>query len=122
MILQTEFKCKLQKGYIDEEGTIHKEVTMKLARASDVILPLKDHRVQSNPAYLNIILLSRVITKLGTLNSEMITPKVIEQLFVEDLSLLQSFYEKINGNGSSKISTICPKCENKFEMDLGNPE
>jgi hypothetical protein len=122
MNLQTEFEFKLQRGYIDEEGNRHQEGVMRLATAADEILPLKDSRVQSNPAYLTIILLSRVVTKLGSMDSEKISPKVIESIFVSDLAFLRSFYEKINNNGSAKIPTICPKCESKFELDLGHPE
>jgi hypothetical protein len=120
--LQTEFEFKLQKGYIDEEGNRHQEGIMRLATAADEILPFKDSRVQSNPAYLTIILLSRVVTKLGTMDSEKINPKIIESLFVSDLAFLRSFYEKINNNGSTKLPTTCPKCESKFDLDLGHPE
>lgn len=122
MTLQTEYEFKLQKGYIDEEGNLHQEGIMRLATAADEILPLKDSRVQSNPAYLTIILLSRVVTKLGTMDSEKINPKIIESLFVSDLAFLRYFYEKINSNGNTKLPTTCPKCESKFELDLGHPE
>lgn len=67
MAFQTEFTFTLPRGYIDDTGMIHKEGTMRLANAADEILPLKDPRVQQNPGYLTIILLARVITKLGSL-------------------------------------------------------
>ena len=85
--LQTEFDFTLPIGFVDAEGNMHKEGTMRLATAFDEIAPLKDPRVQSNPAYLLIILLSRVITKLGSL--EYINPKIIEGLFAADLAYLQ---------------------------------
>lgn len=88
---------------------------MRLATAADEILPLKDARVQSNPAYLTIILFSRVITKLGNLQA--INPKVIENLFASDLSYLQEFYKRINENGTGKIKITCPKCEHQFETE-----
>ena len=79
MTLQTEFPFTLPRGYVDAEGNLHREGVMRLATAYDEIAPMKDPRVQANPGYLVIILLSRVITRLGTL--EQINPKVIERLF-----------------------------------------
>ncbi len=96
-IIQTEFPFTLPVGYADKEGTIQKEGTMRLATAEDEILPLKDPRVQQNPAYLTIILLSRVIIKLGSLPS--ITPQIIEGLFAADLVYLQEMYNRINRTG-----------------------
>lgn len=115
-ILQTEFEFVLPKGYVDEAGTLHKEGTMRLATAADEILPMKDPRIQQNPAYLTIILFSRVVTRLGTL--KMITPKVIEGLFASDLAYLQEMYNRINQSGANVIKTICPKCEHNFEVEV----
>jgi len=115
MAFQTEFEFTLPKGYVDEAGNLHKKGIMRLATASDEILPMKDPRVQTNPAYLTVILLSRVVTKLGTL--ETINTKTIENLFASDLSYLQEFYARINGNGTNKIKAVCPKCEHEFEME-----
>jgi hypothetical protein len=120
MTFQTEFEFTLPKGYIDEEGNLHKKGVMRLATAADEILPAKDPRVQSNPAYLTIIALSRVVTKLGSLPS--VNPKVIESLFISDLAYLRALYENVNGDGHFKIPATCPKCENKFEIEMGNPE
>jgi len=117
-IIQTEFEFTLPLGYADQNGTLHKKGTMRLATAADEILPAKDPRVISNPAYLIIILLSRVVTSLGTLPD--VYPKVIESLFVSDLAFLRALYEKINSDGNSKIYSTCPKCENKIEIDLTN--
>ena len=116
MVLQTEYDFTLPKGYVDEDGNLHKKGMMRLATAADEILPLKDPRVQQNPAYLNIILFSRVITKLGDLQS--INPKVIEDLFASDLAYLQDLYMQINGNGRSSVKTTCPKCEHEFEVEI----
>ncbi|CAG0963781.1 MAG: phage tail assembly protein [Candidatus Methanoperedens sp.] len=116
MAFQTEFEFILPRGYVDEEGNLQKKGIMKLATAADEILPLKEARVQSNPAYLTIILFSRVITKLGTLQT--INTKVIENLFASDLSYLQEFYRRINENGSNRIKTVCPKCEHNFEVEV----
>ncbi len=116
MAFQTEFEFALPKGYVDEEGNLHKKGVMRLATAADEILPMKDPRVQSNPAYLTVILLSRVITKLGNLQT--INPKVIETLFAGDLSYLQEFYRRINENGAGKIRASCPMCEHQFEFEV----
>lgn len=113
--LQTEYDFVLPMGYADESGTLHKEGKMRLATAADEILPMKDPRVQSNPAYLTVILLSRVITQLGGL--KIINPKIIEGLFTRDFSYLQEMYTRINQNGSNVIKAICPKCEHKFDVD-----
>lgn len=118
MSLQTEFEFTLPKGYIDQEGNLHREGVMRLATASDEILPLRDHRVQSNHAYLTIILLSRVITELGALPQ--INPKIIEGLFSSDLAYLQEFYQQINQDGAPVLKVTCPKCEHEFEARLSN--
>ncbi len=115
MPFQTEFEFTLPRGYVDDEGNLHKTGVMRLATAADEILPLKDPRVQANPAYLSLILLSRVITKLGTVRA--LNPKLMESLFASDLSFLQAFYQKINEDGTGRIKAVCPKCEHQFEME-----
>jgi hypothetical protein len=115
-MLQTEFSFALPMGYVDAEGNLHKEGMMRLATAFDEIAPLKDPRVHSNSAYLLIILLSRVITKLGSL--EHINPKTIEGLFAADLAYLQDLYRRLNENGHNRIHAQCPHCERDFEVEL----
>ncbi len=115
-MFQTEYEFVLPKGYVDDDGNLHKEGIMRLATAADEILPLKDPRVQANPAYLTIIILSRVITKLGGLAS--INPRIIENLFASDTTYLQEFYSKINGDGIARVRAICPKCEHEFEVEI----
>ena len=117
-MLQTEFPFTLPRGYVDGEGNLHKEGVMRLATAFDEIAPLKDPRVQNNPAYLLVILLARVITRLGTL--ETINPKVIEGLFAADLAYLQDFYRRINEHGHSRLHTQCPHCEQQFEVEINS--
>ena len=94
MMFQTEFEFTLPCGYLDADGSLHCEGVMRRATAADEILPLKDPRVQKNPAYLVIILLSRVVTQLGTVSP--INPKTIENLFATDLAYLQELYNQIN--------------------------
>lgn len=115
MQLQTEYEFTLPMGYVDEEGTLHRHGKMRLATAADEILPLKDPRVQNNPAYLIVILLSRVIMQLGTYPS--MNPSVVEGLFAADLAFLQDFYNQINLNGNRVVSVHCPHCKKGFEVE-----
>lgn len=115
-MLQTEFEFVLPRGYVDTDGNLHREGVMRLATAADEILPMKDPRVINNNAYLILILLSRVITRLGTVDP--INPKVIEGLYASDLAYLQEFYNQINGNGKASVEAVCPKCAAAFEMEL----
>ncbi len=115
-MIQTEFNFNLPIGYQDEDGSLHREGVMRLATAADEILSLKDARVQANPAYLIIIILARVITRLGTLAQ--INPKVIENLYAADLAYLQELYNQVNLYGQARVQAVCPNCEHTFEMEL----
>jgi hypothetical protein len=115
-MFQTEHEFTLPFGYVDDHGNLHKDGVMRLATAGDEILPLKDPRVQSNQAYLVVVLFSRVITKLGSLGQ--VTPKVIEGLYAGDLAYLQELYNRINREGKSSLPTICPQCAHSFQVEL----
>ena len=119
MTLQTEFNFTLPHGFVDREGNIHKEGVMRLATAYDEIAPMKDPRVQANPGYLAIILLSRVISRLGELDQ--VNPKVIEELFAADMAFLQDFYRRVNYNGNANVGVTCPECEANFEVEVTGP-
>jgi len=116
MSLQTEFNFELPMGYVDKEGNLHKKGTMRLATAIDEITILSDMRVQTNEAYIVIVLLARVITSLGTLSS--VNTNVIENLFTADLNYLEEFYRQINENGTTHREFTCPHCNQPFEVDL----
>ncbi|HVE82804.1 MAG TPA: hypothetical protein VND93_08140 [Myxococcales bacterium] len=118
-MLQTEYPFTLPLGYPDAEGTLHKQGVMRLATAFDEIAPLKDPRVQSNPGYLLVILLSRVVTRLGTV--EHVNPKVIESLYAADLAYLQDLYARINSAGNNRLQTRCPHCDRAFEVEIEPP-
>src|SRR5260370_16122423 len=90
--LHTEFACALPRGYVDETGTMHREGVMRLATARDEILPQRDPRVRENEAYLTVLLLSRVVTRLGTVPQ--VTSGTIEGLFASDLAFLQDLYRR----------------------------
>ncbi|GAB4196434.1 MAG: hypothetical protein OHK0022_13930 [Roseiflexaceae bacterium] len=116
MTIQTEFEFTLPRGYVDPEGAVHRNGVMRLATAMDEIAPMRDPRVRSNQAYLVVILLSRVITRLGSLTA--INPGVIENLFSADLAYLQDFYRRINETGTSAVEVVCPECEHRFEVEI----
>ena len=105
MSLQTEFPFTLPKGYVDSEGTLHRTGTMRLACARDEIEPLRDPRVKENEAYATVIVLSRVVTELG---SSRVTPRTIEGLFVSDFSYLQDLYRIINFQDPSILEAVEP--------------
>ena len=92
---------------------------MRLATAQDEIAPLADPRVQRNPGYLVVILLARVITRLGSL--EFITPQAMENLYAGDLAFLQAFYQRINYQGHDRLAVTCPHCEGDFEVEVAEP-
>jgi hypothetical protein len=112
MEFQTEYQFYLPCGHLDEDGNLHREGVMRRATAADEILPLKDPRVVSNPAYLVIILLSRVITRLGGVKQ--ITPKTIEELYATDLAYLQQRYNEINQLQDAH-PVICNHCQQQVE-------
>jgi len=115
-MLQTEFDFVLPKGYVDDLGNLHREGTMRLATALDEITPLRDPRVRANEAYLVVILLSQVITRLGTLPR--ITPAIIENLFAADLTYLQDLYRQINDVEPRRVTYECPNCGYEFEEEI----
>ena len=115
--IRTEFPFVLPRGYVDESGTVHRDGVMRLATARDEILPLRDPRVRENEAYLTVVLLGRVVTRLGTL--QQVTNGVIEGLFASDLAFLQDLYRRINQEGTSQVAVSCPACQHEFTIDLG---
>ncbi|MCR9140766.1 MAG: hypothetical protein NXI24_00735 [bacterium] len=115
--VRTEFEFVLPRGLVDpESGNVFREGSMRLATAADEILPMRDPRVQQNPAYLTVILLSRVITRLGNLTN--INPRVIEGLFATDFAYLQEMYNRVNQNGNNAVRTQCPGCGQQFDVEV----
>lgn len=112
---RTEFPFTLPHGLVEPDGTVHRDGTMRLATAFDEIEPIKDPRVRANPGYLVIILLTRVITRLGSLDH--LNTKTIENLYSADLAYLQDFYQRINLNGHTRLQVDCPHCSGAFEVE-----
>jgi len=118
MGLQTEFEFTLPRGYVDQNGNLHRHGIMRLATARDEIDPLRDPRVRNNEAYLVIVLLSRVIVRLGDFTQ--VSTGMIENLFAADLAYLQAFYRQINEEGTSRIKVQCTECNSSVEIDLAD--
>jgi len=116
MELKTEYEFILPRGYVDKDGTVHREGVMRLANAKDEIVPLSDMRVQRNRAYLIIVLLSRVVTKLGELPE--VNTGVIENLFAGDLRFLEEMYNRINED-EAVVNVKCPECGATFDREFG---
>lgn len=112
MELQTIYPFRLPKGYVDAEGTLHREGRMRLATAGDEFSALRDPRAKADESWLNPLILSRVVTMLGTL--EEVTPEVIEGLFLPDMEFLQNMYDTINKAEKPQIQVTCPHCGEKF--------
>lgn len=115
--LRTEFEFELPRGYVDSHGTVHRHGAMRLSTAKDELIPLRDLRVRENPPYLSVVLLGRVITRLGTLSE--VHDGIVENMFASDLAFLQDFYQQINAEGHTRAAVTCPSCAESFEVELG---
>lgn len=118
-VFRTEFDFTLPCGALDDEGGLHREGVMRRATAADEILPLRDPRVLKNPAYLVVILLSRVIVRLGGIDP--ITPKTIESLYATDLDFLQNLYNQVNRVDEGQGRATCPQCQHEFALEAVAP-
>ncbi len=114
--MRTEFDFELPRGYVDRDGVVHRHGTMRLATARDELLPLYDERVQENPAFTTVVLLGRVITRLGTVPA--MNAQVVENMFASDVAFLQDFYRRINAEGHTRAAVTCPNCSHRFTIDL----
>lgn len=118
--LQTEYAFVLPRGYVDASGTVHRDGVMRLATARDEITPQRDPRVRENESYLTVLLLSRVVTKLGSLTQ--VHTGVIEGLFASDLAFLQDLYRRINQEGHTAAAVTCPSCSHEFTVDVAGEQ
>lgn len=114
--LRTEFEFVLPRGYVDRAGQVHREGVMRLATARDELLPLHDDRVRENPAYLSVVLLARVIERLGTITD--VHAGLVENLFASDLAFLQDLYRRVNSEGHTRAGVTCPSCQHEFSVDV----
>lgn len=114
--LRTEFGFRLPRGYIDGSGHLHTDGTMRMATARDELLPLHDDRVRENRAYLSVVLLSRVVTRIGDVAD--VHGGVVESLFASDLAFLQDLYRRVNTAGHTLAAVTCPACDHLFSVDV----
>jgi hypothetical protein len=114
--LRTEFGFVLPRGYVDGNGTLHRDGVMRLATARDELVPLRDDRVRENAAYLTVVLLARVITRIGTITD--VHAGIVENLFAADLAFLQDLYRRVNTEGHTRASVTCPACAHQFAVDV----
>jgi hypothetical protein len=114
--LLTEYPFVLPRGYVDEQGRVHRDGVIRLATARDEIGTQADQRVRQNPAYLTVLLLARTITRLGAVNP--VDEFVVENLFASDLAFLQDLYRRINQDGHTEADVVCPACSHQFVVDV----
>jgi hypothetical protein len=114
--LRTEFPFELPRGYVDGSGAVHRSGVMRVATARDELVPLRDDRVRENPAYLTVVLLGRVVTRLGAITD--VHAGIIEDLFASDVAFLQDLYRRINSEGHTRAAVTCPACRHPFEVDI----
>jgi hypothetical protein len=118
--MRTEVAFTLPRGFLDSAGTVHREGTMRLATARDEIEPLRDPAVRQNEAYLSVLLLARVVTRIGTVRE--VDAPLIESLFAADFDHLQRLYERLNTDNEAVGVLSCPDCGHSFEVDLSEIE
>lgn len=111
-----DFEFELPRGYVDAQGVTHRQGTMRLATALDEVEPLRDPRVQANEAYLVILLLARVVTRIGSIDD--VTTQVIEGLYASDLAYLQDLYQRLNAPESVVVGAVCPHCSTQFQLQV----
>jgi hypothetical protein len=114
--LRTEFAFELPRGYVDDAGMVHHSGVMRLATARDELIPLRDDRVRENSAFLTVVLLARVVTRIGAVTD--VHAGVIENLFASDLAFLQDMYRRINSEGHTRAGVACPECGHGFVVDV----
>lgn len=111
-----EFEFELPRGYLHTDGTVHRHGRMRLATARDELRPQIDLRVKENPAYLSVVLLSQVITRIGDITD--VHSGLVENMYATDIAFLQDFYRRINSEGHTRAGVTCPSCQTAFEIDL----
>jgi hypothetical protein len=119
-LLRTETQFTLPCGYLDADGALHRDGVMRRATAFDEIAPLRDPRVQANPGYLLVILLSRVITRLGAVTD--LTPRTVEAFYAADLQFLQELYRRFNDPGGGRLAVTCPHCAGEFDVETADDQ
>ena len=115
-MLQTEYEFTLPFGFVDDDDTLHREGVMRLSTALDEVEAAQDARGRANDAYLSILLLARVVTRLGPIAP--VSVDVIERLFSADFVYLQDLFVRLNDVAEDIVETQCPSCGTRFPIDL----
>lgn len=110
------FTFTLPRGYEETTGQVHRDGDMRLATALDEIESVQDPRVQSNESYLPVVLLSRVVVRIGNISP--VSPVVIEQLFASDLAYLEDLYLRLNTYDRVLVGAVCPHCSKAFQVQV----
>lgn len=114
--LVSEFSFTLPRGLVDGAGQVHREGRMRLATGRDELVVLRDRQAQTYPGYDTLVMLSRVITRLGSL--ERVTSEQLEGLFTQDLGYLREFFNRVNQQGTAMVPVHCPQCDHNFTLEL----
>ena len=115
-LLKTVFEFVLPQGFVDAQGQVHRQGQMRLATALDEVQSMEDARVQQNEGYLPVVLLSRVIVRLGTL--PMVTPDVVAHMFAADFAYLEDLYQRLNTPVPVQVNVVCPHCSQPFQLQV----
>ena len=115
-VLRTEYPFQLPRGFVDEDGALHRDGLLRLATAKDELTAQAEPLVRQNPAYLSIYLIMRTVTKLGTV--PVIDRFVVEHMFASDLAFLQDLYRRVNQQGNTEAEVGCPECGHQFLVDV----
>jgi hypothetical protein len=100
-MFQTEYEFAPPFGYVDADGTLHRDGVMRLATAADDPAARGSARA-AEPSVSHRHPVSRVVTRLGSIVQ---TPKTVEAVG-RDLRICRS-HNRINGNGAATVA-LCP--------------
>ena len=107
-MLQTEHDFKLPIGFLDENGTLHRDGIMRLATAADEILPLK---LSPSPRELVRVMVGRAEIIPPQLQRELaILVKLSNEGDAQAKERLQACYQKLGRFGDS-LSQDCEKIQ-----------
>ena len=116
-IVKTEYTFELPKGYVDKDGTLHREVVLREITGADQEAMLNPS-LRNNPAKMLTALLARVIIRIGTLEKKKIDTSVTAGMFKSDRDFLISKLKEIDSGPDMEIDVECPDCGRKFKAML----
>ncbi|MDR1933062.1 MAG: hypothetical protein LBQ57_09625 [Spirochaetales bacterium] len=118
MALRTSFRFTLPRGRgVRAEENRKVSGTMRLVQVKDIIQIERDGDVRRDSGAFYVVLLSRVITALGS--EKMITRKTIEQLCPADFAFCVDFLHEINHQVIKRVPLRCSSCSHDFFGEYG---